>query len=242
MDYYTVVSRDNNVLIKMLLDEISDTGVKTLNDWHTCYHLGIDGYLVNIVYNIIHDEGIYDKEEIDTRFDEILKPVYDKTSILNDKQFYDIFNTVWRSVFEISPLKYRFIKTLAYKNQPAWRKAVNSNWFMGACAIALLITSAVIGGGGSFIALLCIMYMGCLLLARFGIAMGYFLTFVAGCVLAFILSFAASENKVADLNEGFLLAFILSLLMIPVLKVNEKRIKDVETEQERFYRKLNNVK
>ena len=53
MDYYTIISRDNHVLVEKLLDEISLSGIKSLNDWETCYRMGIDGYLVNIVYNII---------------------------------------------------------------------------------------------------------------------------------------------------------------------------------------------
>lgn len=242
MDYYTIISRDNHVLVEKLLDEISLSGIKSLNDWETCYRMGIDGYLVNIVYNIICDNDIFKKSDIDTMFDIALKPIYKKTSRLSDKQFYDIFNSIWGCIFQTNPLEYRFIKTLASYNQPVWRKVVNSNGFMILVSILLLIVSAILGGSTSFILMLFILFFGSIVIEKYGITKSYIAIFIMGCIILFFLSFSNLNNSGLRFNECFILSYILSLLMIPILIVNKERLKEIETEEEKYYREHNKVK
>lgn len=239
MDYYTIISRDNTVLVKMLLEEIKQSGIKSLNNWDVCYRIGIDGYLVNIVYNIIINDGIYKKEDIDTKFDIVLKPIYKETTRLSDEQFYDIFNTIWNRVFQVDPFEYRFIKTLAFRNQPIWRKTVNSNGFMIFVAVLLLVSSSILGGAGSFISMLFILCFGSFHVEKYGIIKTYTITFIAGCVISFFLGILELDMNV---DKYFILSFMLSLLMIPVLIINKDRIKETESEREKYYRKMNNVK
>ena len=242
MDYYTVISRDNNILVEEILEEVSVRNLKSLGNWDDCYNIGVDGYLVNIVYNIIKEEDVYKKEEIDTRFDEILQPIYKKTTRLSDKQFYDIFNTIWTRIFQEKPLEYRFIKTIASYNQPTWRRILNSNGFMIFSSLLLLASSAILGGTGYFISMLFILFFGSISIETIGIAKTYIATFIIGCIIAFFFNILESDNNTIIFNECFLASYSLSLLMIPVLIINNERLKEFESKTEKYYKKYNNVK
>ena len=208
----------------MLLNEIESRDIKSLMNWDTCYYFGIDGILVNIVYNIINDCKLYNKEEIDTEFDRILKPVYNKTSKLNDKQFYDIFNNIWCCNFGKNKSERKTIRELASMNQPPFRKLVNTDGFMTLFTILVLVLSALIGGVYSFIGLLFLIYFGSIAISHFGLIKGYLLAFVLIVTLSFFGSFFISPNEAMACNKCIALSFVLSLSFIPVLKINWTRI------------------
>lgn len=241
MDYYTVISRDNNALINMLLDEVNNNSIKSLNNWDDCYHFGIDGILVNMVYNIIKDDCIYKKIDIDTRLNVLLKPVYKKTSNLSDKQFYDIFNNIWNCIFQINTLEYRYIKTLALNNQPTWRKIINTNKFMIISSILLLVVSAIIGGKVSFISLLFMIYLGTIIIENYGIVKTYTAVFITSTIVSFFISFLSPGIIITDINKCVLISFMLSLLMIPLYIINKERLKETDSENKK-YRKMKIVK
>lgn len=212
----------------MLLNEIESRNIKSLRNWDTCYDFGIDGILVNIVYNIINDCKLYNKEEIDTEFDRILKPVYNKTSKLNDKQFYDIFNNIWCCNFGKNKSERKTIRELASMNQPPFRKLVNTDGFMTLFTILVLILSALIGGVYSFIGLLFLIYIGLNAISHFGLIKGYLLAFVLMVVLSFFGSFLVSPNEAIEWNKCMALSFVISLSFIPVLKINWARITEIK--------------
>lgn len=129
MDWYHEISKDNNVLKSELIKAIKEDGIKPLGDWRAIYYKGYDGYLVNMAYNILNDTKIYDKGCLASDLYETLKPIYDVVGNTTKKDFEDIIGNIWCRVYEVGGQKY-FIKTLAKKNRPIWRKVIDNNTFL----------------------------------------------------------------------------------------------------------------
>lgn len=238
--YYYAMSKDNNALIDMLLKEIESSNIKSLNDWDRCYYFGIDGILVNIVYNIINEKRLYDKEEIDTEFDKLLKPIYNKTSKLSHKQFYDIFDNIWYCKFEVVKNERKSIRDIANQNQPLIKRVVNTDKFILFYALFLLCLSGLIGGVLSFIATGILLTTVHTAVWQYGLTKGYAVAFVLLCSFSFVSSFIVAPYKSIELNECLAISFILQLTFIPILKINLPRMKDEtryknKIERQKFY-------
>lgn len=226
MDYYTIVSRDNNVLIDLLLSEVVENNIKSLNDWRTCYYYGIDGILVNMVYNLIQDNKMYNRERIDTEFDILLKPIYNKTSKLNDNQFYDIFNNIWYCKFGIIECERKTIKKIASDNQPFLRRIINTDKFIIIYSVFLLILSGILGGVYSFIGMMYLIMFGAMAISNYGLMKGYIISFTIMCVMSFFISLLTSVDDYSNWNKYLLLSFILYLTYYPVININIPRVKE----------------
>lgn len=137
MDWYWLISNNNDNLLNELLKEIEQDGIKPLGDWRAVYNKGYDGYLVNMVYNIIANDKLSSKDEIAVELYNLLKPLYASVGAITKEDFNNIVDNIWCRVFEVNGQKY-FIKTLAKKNQPFWKKIMSNNTFLILFGVAMI--------------------------------------------------------------------------------------------------------
>jgi hypothetical protein len=224
MDWYWLISNNNDNLLNELLKEIEQDGIKPLGDWRAVYNKGYDGYLVNMVYNIIANDKLSSKDEIAVELYNLLKPLYASVGAITKEDFNNIVDNIWCCNFGKNKSERKTIRELASMNQPPFRKLVNTNGFMTLFTILVLVLSALIGGVYSFIGLLFLIYIGLNAISHFGLIKGYLLAFVLMVVLSFFGSFLVSPNEAIEWNKCMALSFVISLSFIPVLKINWARI------------------
>lgn len=271
MDWYWKISDDNDILLIELLKQIDQDGIKPLGDWRAVYYKGYDGYLVNIAYNIIKNSKVCDKTSLAVELYKTLKPIFVSVGDTSKEDFNNIVENIWCSVFEVGGQKY-FIKTLARKNRPLWRKITDNNTFL----IAFFVFMIVVGYNisefiympeierydewgnyesnaiyESFFISVCLN-----LVSIFGVAIagetvknhryGVILplsTAILVCLGQIILYTDSSESfQVIQMCKRWLLVAFLQFLWIPIWIINEERLSERKEPWEDMYRKHNNVK
>lgn len=226
MDYYVEVSKDNKTLMKYILDTIDKYEIKELRDWYDCYREGIDGYLVNMVYNIIDQMNLYKKSDIIAEFNNCFTSLRSRVGGLKREGLEDIFNSIWDCIYQKNYNDKRKIKDWAFKKQPIWRRIVNSNKFLLFYAILLILALSFVIGEYSVVNI-CLIYLLMILYGMSGIVKAYVYTlFCIGVFCMLVILFEGDYAASIKICRYSIYCYLFNLLWIPVIMVNHERLND----------------
>ena len=215
MNLGVLISRDNKMLIQMILKEFEKKNVES-EGWFGYPKDWIDIYIVNILFNIIEYEGFCKKDDVKSAFRKCIKPLYDAISWLNYGDLDYLFDIAWESEFR----KDNNSKSFIIKDYASRKCGItNTKEFPLYAAIGIGIISTLIFGmwglafysmyicfvscGGKYVEMKTLYkYLLCIVGALF------ILLYIFGC-----------ENK--DIILNVVMQYFIVLFMYPLLKPKE---------------------
>lgn len=221
------------------VDSITGKRRAIISSWDDIYNRGIDGYIVNIIVDIIED-GKYKKKDIYTAFEKRVYPCLMKygCSIYTLKS---VFKKAWtcRYVDSGNEKNERTLSVMDYalNQQPVILKIINSNGFLILFVFLFFILSWYIGvlfvGSMSSFVALCAFVVGICAIQKN--ALIFPLVSMSICIIVCLYHVIFTEHLALMYAKQNLYVGLSFLLWYPVLWINLERLNDKYFESKRYH-------
>ena len=201
-----------------------------IESWQSIYDRGADGYVVNIIIDIIK-KGKYKKSDIYSSFEKIVYPCLKKYGC-NSESLKDIFYKAWLCRYSDGKKDKGshtpFVMDYALVQQPIILRFVNSNGFLILFGFLFLCLSGYIGtlfvDTASLFAALCAGFVGFFVIRESILWCPFVAMFV--CIIVCLYHILFTEDFALLYAKQNLWVGLSFLLWYPVIWVNKERLND----------------